>query len=376
MKQFLLTISFLCSVLIVVGQNLVPNPEFNDYVYCPVGINQTKIEILTEWDQVGSGTPDYYNACADDMGVPGNVFGIRKAAIGKGYAGIVAFSPSKRNYREYLQARLSSPLRSGEWYCLEMKVALADNAEYICDGMGAVLSKLQYRKRGHEVMQLEPQVANPKGHLLYFQPGWVHLSASFIAEGGEEYIILGNFLADDEMQIKARNREVLRGKAVQHAYYYIDDVRLRLAQGPNDCENTILALEEASKKATFEDKDYRTVRLQSVLFDFDRADITADSEAILSEVLLVLKRNPYYEIEVAGHTDIIGADAYNVELSKKRSKNVIQFLSSRGIDSNRLRIKYHGSEQPVTTNETEEGRQQNRRVEFLIVEKQYEDFEE
>lgn len=356
------------------AQNLVSNPQFNDFVYCPVGINQNKIEILNDWTQIGSGTPDYYNACGSDMGVPQNVFGIRPAAAGEGYAGVVAFSPSKRNYREYLQTRLEAPLRKGEWYCIELKVALADNAQYVCDGIGIALSQLPYRKQGHTVLPIAPQLENPKGHMLYFQPDWVHLSTSFIATGGEEYLIVGNFKADDELEVKARNMEVTRGKEVHHAYYYVDDILLRPATGPADCANTIAFLKNAVQNSEIEDKDYRTVRLQSVLFDFDEATITREAEEVLSEVLLVLKRNPYYEIEVAGHADIIGSDAYNVELSRNRSAQVIEFLSSRGISPKRLRINYHGSSQPVTTNDTEEGRQQNRRVEFLIVEKQYEDF--
>lgn len=355
------------------GQNAVPNASFESYVYCPVGINQSRIEILDDWEQVGSGTPDYFHSCGSDMGVPSNIFAVRNAANGEGYAGVVVFSPSKRSYREYLQAKLDYPLRKGEWYCVEMKVALADNAGYICDGIGIALSNLRYRKHGHENMALKPVLANPAGHLLYAQPDWVHLSTSFVAKGGEEYIILGNFVPDGDMQVKARNVEVARGKPVHHAYYFIDDVKLTPAIGPDDCSNTVLALSKAVRDSTFEHKDYRTVRLQSVLFGFDGDEITRESSKVLSEVLLVLKRNPYYEIEVAGHADIIGAEAYNYDLSKRRSERVIEFLSSRGISTNRLRIKYHGSSQPVTTNQTEAGRHQNRRVEFLIVEKQYQE---
>lgn len=368
-----LTIAGLLFAHLASGQNAVPNASFENYVYCPVGINQSKIEILDNWEQVGSGTPDYFHACGSDMGVPSNIFGVRQAADGEGYAGLVAFSPSKRNYREYLQAKLEFPLRKGEWYCLEMKVALADNAGYICDGIGIVLSNLRYRKHGHENMKLTPALANPAGHLLYAQPEWVHLSTSFMAKGGEEYILIGNFTPDADLQVKARNVEVVHGKPVHHAYYFIDDVALNLADGPNDCSNTVLAFTQAVRDSTFEHKDYRTVRLQSVLFDFDGDEITGESRKILSEVMRVLKRNPYYEIEVAGHTDIIGAEAYNYDLSRRRSERVIEFLSSRGIASNRLRIKYHGSSQPITTNQTEAGRHQNRRVEFLIVEKQYQD---
>lgn len=353
--------------------NAVPNAQFEEYVYCPAGINQSEMEILVDWKQMGSGTPDYYNTCGKDMGVPANIFGVRSAAAGSGYAGLVAYSPSKRDYREYLQARINFPLRAGEWYCLEMKVALADNAQYVCDGMGAVVSELPYRQRGHTNLSLKPQLSNPDGHLLYFQPDWVHLSTSFMAGGGEEYIIIGNFKPDKELDVKARNVEVVRGKPVHHAYYYLDDVILRPATGPDDCSNTVIELAKIAAEDDFSDRDYRTVRLQSVLFDFDRDVINPEAEDILGEVLLVLKRNPYYEIEVAGHSDIIGTENYNVDLSKRRSERVIDFLSSRGIASDRLRINYHGSAQPVTTNETEEGRQQNRRVEFLIVEKQYEE---
>lgn len=355
------------------AQNLVPNSGFNDYVYCPVGINQNELEILTDWKQVGTGTPDFYHACGKDMGVPSNLFGVRPAATGEGYAGIVAFSPSKRNFREYLQARLTSPLRSGEWYCIEMSVALADNAQYVCDGMGAFLSELPVRKRGHTYLNFKPQLSNPNGHLLYLNPDWTVLSTTFMATGGEEYIIIGNFKSDDAMEIKARNMEVVRGKPVHHAYYYLDNISVKLAAGPEDCGNTVLQLAEIAAREDFSDRDYRTVRLQSVLFDFDEDVITPEADKALAEVLLVLKRNPYYEIEVAGHADIVGRDEYNLDLSKRRSQQVIDYLGSRGISKNRLRINYHGSAEPVTTNETEEGRQQNRRVEFLIVEKQYEE---
>ncbi len=371
-----LTILLVFVTAVSTAQNLVPNARFDDYVYCPVGINQSTLEILKDWSQVGSGTPDYFHSCGTDMGVPRNIFGKREAAAGDGYAGLVAFSPSKRNYREYLQIKLTSPLRTGEWYCIEMKVALADNALYTCDGLGMALSQFPYRKQGHTHLPIEPVLENPAGHVLYFYPDWIHLSTSFIAEGQEEYLIIGNFLADEMMQVKTRNVEVTRGKPVHHAYYFIDDVSIRLARGPDDCDNTVVVLKNAVENTELKDMDYRAVRLQSILFEFDTEQITPEAEEVLSQVLLVLKRNPYYEVEVAGHTDIVGREGYNLGLSRRRSEQVIHYLNSRGISSKRLRINYHGSAQPVTTNETAAGRQQNRRVEFLIVEKQYGDFGE
>ncbi len=381
---FFATISVLIGIFLsallspLCGQNLVPNPLFDEFVYCPVGINQTELEILHHWKQTTRGTPDYYHTCGNEMGVPNNVFGYREPAAGEGYLGLVAFSPSRRNYREYMHAQLSSPLRKGEWYCVSMKVALAQNATYISDGIGAALTPLPFPRTRNMDIQYPAELNNPPGNLLYYQEDWVTISAPYLATGGEQYITVGNFRADEDLLVKNRLVDVKKGKLVHHAYYFIDDVQVVLVSGPTECDDTVYemaaAVEAEAAADPPEDRNYRTVRLQSVLFDFDEDVITTESREQLNEVVRVLKRNPYYEIEVVGHADIIGTEEYNIGLSRRRSEQVIAFLYDRGIAKNRLRIRYFGSAQPVTTNETEEGRQQNRRVEFLILEKQYEEF--
>ena len=74
-------------------------------------------------------------------------------------------------------------------------------------------------------------------------------------------------------------------------------------------------------------------------------------------------------IEISGHTDNVGSAAYNQNLSEARAKSVVDYLIKHGIAANRLHFKGHGFEQPIATNDTEEGRAKNRRTEFKIIKK-------
>lgn len=75
------------------------------------------------------------------------------------------------------------------------------------------------------------------------------------------------------------------------------------------------------------------------------------------------------EIEVSGHTDNVGNKSYNQELSQKRAQSVVNYLTENGISKCRLIAKGYGMDKPVADNETEEGRAENRRVEFTILKK-------
>lgn len=104
----------------------------------------------------------------------------------------------------------------------------------------------------------------------------------------------------------------------------------------------------------------------AVLFGFDKSDLSADATANLDKLVKVMNTYPDTNIEVQGHTDSKGTEAYNQTLSEKRAKTVTDYLASNGIASARMTIKGFGETAPKYDNETEEGRAQNRRVEFLI----------
>ncbi len=103
-----------------------------------------------------------------------------------------------------------------------------------------------------------------------------------------------------------------------------------------------------------------------VNFGFDSAVLTSTTKGNLDKLAEVLKNNPDTNISIYGHTDSKGSDAYNLTLSEKRANAVVDYLTSLGISRNRMTAKGLGESEPIATNETEEGRAKNRRVEFAI----------
>jgi len=105
------------------------------------------------------------------------------------------------------------------------------------------------------------------------------------------------------------------------------------------------------------------------LFDFDKATIRPDLAAKLDKIVAEspeLKSKGYTKVDIVGHTDSVGSDAYNQSLSERRAESTADYLASKGIPRNVITTSGMGESQPVATNETAEGRQLNRRVEITI----------
>lgn len=111
----------------------------------------------------------------------------------------------------------------------------------------------------------------------------------------------------------------------------------------------------------------QVVRLNNVFFDFDKYDLRAESHLELNRVVKLLNENPSIVIEMSAHTDSRGSDEYNITLSDNRARSVMEYILSKGIDPSRITSKGYGETVPVATNDTDEGRQLNRRVEFKII---------
>ncbi len=109
------------------------------------------------------------------------------------------------------------------------------------------------------------------------------------------------------------------------------------------------------------------VKLNNLFFDFGKSEILKESYPELNRVLRFLNEKPEIKILIEGHTDNVGSAKTNLQLSEKRAKAVADYLINMGIDRNRLSTKGYGNTKPVADNNTEDGRQQNRRVEFVIL---------
>jgi outer membrane protein OmpA-like peptidoglycan-associated protein len=111
----------------------------------------------------------------------------------------------------------------------------------------------------------------------------------------------------------------------------------------------------------------QTVRLNNIFFDFAKTILRDESFPELNRMADLLKSNPTMEIEIAGHTDNVGTDESNLALSRNRAIAVSDYLASKGINRSRMKVQGYGMSKPLATNDTEEGRQQNRRVEVKIL---------
>jgi outer membrane protein OmpA-like peptidoglycan-associated protein len=105
---------------------------------------------------------------------------------------------------------------------------------------------------------------------------------------------------------------------------------------------------------------------EKVLFGFDRSDLGANAATNLDKLINVLNKYPDTDIQILGHTDNKGTDEYNQGLSERRATSVSGYLKNHGISSSRVSTKGMGENDPIASNDTEEGRSQNRRVEFVI----------
>lgn len=103
-----------------------------------------------------------------------------------------------------------------------------------------------------------------------------------------------------------------------------------------------------------------------VLFAVDEATIRSDAEARLDDIVEVLEFYPDAPVEIVGHTDSDGSDSYNQDLSERRAHAVADHVTAAGVDEDRLTVEGRGETEPVETNDTDEGKQANRRVEILI----------
>ena len=108
------------------------------------------------------------------------------------------------------------------------------------------------------------------------------------------------------------------------------------------------------------------IELSDALFAFDKFDLNAEAREMLDRVVSWLSDHPELKVEIGGHTDSRGSDAYNQKLSENRAKAVYDYFVSHGIDASRLSYKGYGESRPIATNETDEGRQRNRRVELQL----------
>ncbi len=336
---------FLLSTTYIQAQNLVPNPGFELFYDCPTQIGQ--FSLTKDWFSANSGTPEYYNAqCRGSWNL---------AKGGQGYAGLINFGHYNKVV-EYIAAKLTDSLKKGQTYYVAMDV-LADNSPYFTDRLDIHLSMNNPRIRAWEPLFRSTSIANKKG-ILDDMDEWVTIDGEFEARGGERYIVIGNFSRADRVNKIANPNFTGAIRPGWYTYYFVDNVIVV----PLEMKSQLLE-RDTSDATILRNED--SISLRPVYFGFDKhrlmkpeltyLDSISDIEGIRS-----------YNVLLTGHTDSLGSDAYNLDLSKRRVETVSKYLLSRGFESNSIQREFKGESRPIATNNSKKGRAENRRVSISI----------
>lgn len=341
--------------------NIVPNPDFERLSRRQIGWfynGKHFSETMKYWNSPTSASPDIYGP---SIRVPRHWadkgFGDQTAQSGSNMIGLTCYGcvEGKPHCREYIQIQLAEQLVVGQKYFAEMWVSHLPRSLRI-NNLGIAFLIDDIHLSIDTAIHLQPQIrVRPVIHAPNHK--WLRLSGYFTAEEPGNYLILGNFFSDKD------TRAVRIGKnSLNYAYYYIDNITVRkvppiLAVPVPEDDLTLIELEKG-----------KVIGLKDIFFDFDRYELLPRSFVELKKLVKIMNENPRMVIEVRGHTDSYGGDGYNIELSRRRAESVVSYLLEKGISPERIRHKGLGESEPIASNLTDEGRQMNRRVEFLILE--------
>ncbi|NAS11074.1 OmpA family protein [Flavobacteriaceae bacterium R33] len=347
------------------AQNLVKNPSFEEYEKCPSSLGNFASDVA-HWSTPTHGSTDYFNSCSKAMGTPKNFNGEQPSDFGKGYAGLYLYAPD--DYREYIQVALTETLKKGVSYELSFYVSLAERSDYAVKDFGVLFSRDElvvdikktlsrmhlYRQQGNAYNSMEI------GYTNFYRDtkDWILVNTRFEAKGTENYMTIGNFQRNNRTRKFKTKRDARKG-----AYYYIDMVELRqIRRNQNDAETAIAELPTQTPDYELD----KSMVFENVLFSFDKYELKSEAKEELSRIYEYLRTDTSLMIYIEGHTDTKGGKSYNQRLSENRCLAVADFMKSLGLEADRLRWKGLGGSRPIADNATEEGRRQNRRVEFVI----------
>lgn len=356
MKKLALFCTCLFVVCISFAQNLVPNPGFEACHKKPVrwsGHAGHFNSISQKWMSPNQGSPDVIWEESMHSLFPtrkGISFEGHEARSGDKMIGIKTYGCKSgiMQCREYIEVKLEERLIPCATYYLEFWLNPVANSIRV-NNFGAAVLDTPYLEPYAELLEGLDLVLN-EDSIVGGQPNhWHKVSGTFIADSPALFLIIGNFFTDDETLAQKDPG------SIPYSFYLLDDVLLRRVPGAYE----MACLLEQPSGTVFS--------LDEVYFDHNQHTIQPNSFPSLEELAKVLLENPGLRIELHGHTDDTGSITSNQELSEQRAEAVRDFLTTQGVDSNRLSTKGFGATKAVADNIDEAGRQLNRRVEVKIV---------
>lgn len=225
------------------------------------------------------------------------------------------------------------------------------------------------------VITISGVVTDPNGDALVADIRWDDLEAQKEIGSASSDPITGEYLlhlpyggnygyyADKPGYIGESEHFDLRAAAESYKEYVLDIVLYPIVQPVEMVPEPIGAVPAIAEIVA----PVVDIRMNNIFFAFDKSDLQSESFMEMKRWIKMLEENPHVNLHVSGHTDSVGSDAYNQKLSERRARAVIGYLTDNGIGAERLVAEGLGESQPVASNDTEAGRQQNRRVQVQIL---------
>jgi outer membrane protein OmpA-like peptidoglycan-associated protein len=354
------------------GQNLVPNGSFENFTHCPEEYEMDpQITTVNNWNSPTKGTPDYFNSGSYKCGVPYNWVGNAPAFDGNAYMGIIAcmrqIDKNQIAYREYLRVELSDTLQKGINYYASMQIRLGQSCVVSCNGLGMFFSEIPLSSHSSHNYPVKADVVFNDNTIISNKEGWTKVCGLFMARGGEKYLLIGNFLSNQELKYKEWDENLISTPNISPmAYYFIDDVKVKVF---SDTTNYYCEGLEKDLPVVFEGKinSKKRMVLEKLYFETDKAIILKESYRELDQLAYELRKNTTIKLAIYGYTDNVGTKEYNQKLSENRALAVRNYLLEKGVSKFRMSYIGFGDLKPIANNDSDEERQLNRRVEIEVV---------
>jgi len=376
MKNTFLVILSLLTVGAFAQTNLVPNPNFKQIEKKIKG--KGEIKVATPWTSPTLAAADLYvpKTKVYDIGIPANSYGEEKPMISDGYAGIMAYSYKNKIPRSYLQVKLTEKLVEGQEYCVQFHVSLADLSKYACNHLGIALSNNEMTANNSDILQFDNPIESRKLVVYEKQFYWTPICGIYKAKGGEEFVTIGNFTAEEKLTLnKVKRPKGFTKPQTYDAYYYIDNVSvISLREAGNcDCDVTPgMENAETVKRDFNSDKDAQSKTVKIINTDGSEAGTKVEGSAVnsastavavddidgmiiefnpksfsivgaekkLDKLVQYMKANADVKIMMTGYIDASESD--EDKLDGKRVGSIYKYVVSKGIAKERIERELGG----------------------------------
>jgi outer membrane protein OmpA-like peptidoglycan-associated protein len=341
----------------------------------------------------------FHKEGSGDVKIPTNIYGMEDPTSENGgdvYVGIVAYKPGKAaGERSYVTIQLNNngsqvTLKKGLTYCVEYSLSLSESSKFACNNLSAYFSKDKvgdgeagavYASTDHVLKGQLNKVYNG-----FF--GWEKVCNTYIAKGDEKYITIGNFDKNETTKFQTvKKPKDSETDPLAHAYYYIDNVVIRLVDNVSECacynarppkieDNFSTLIYDKEPEITDKMPIDKKIASHSIYFRQGKASLTENAKENMNFVIQEMNANPALKIEISGNNDELEVKAGEeneeyIELDRKRVAIAVKYFVAQGISEDRLVKKYNGTTVPSTEivedDETDLMQAKNRRVEFKVI---------